>query len=703
MTQTILADPAASATTLHDHHRAELHASGIPDSLIEAAGIRSVANAEVRDTLGWQPKSHDWGRGWAVPFLDADGETNGYAQVKLDHPRANDKGKTLKYESPVKKPHRAYVPPGFRKLTRGETLLVTEGVKKALSATEAGFPCIALSGVWGWQQKRLRDDTGKAYGKRRLILDLDGINWKGVNVYIVFDSDAVDNDLIRLAEARLAEILKGRGAEVKIVRLPKLADDGKTGLDDFLVHHGERGGDELRRLMAEAEEAETPEKLGPMDSARILIIEEFTGSHGETLAYHREEFWKYTGTQYERVETAELRPRVLAWLDDRHPRPTPKLAADVVKCMEAITVQAFRRDPPFWIHVSSDLPDPRNVIAFSNGLLDVSDPNNLGMSDHTPELFSTSSLPFPYDPKATCSEWERFLRSSLDGDNDRIQLLQKFMGLSLVDDTSYQKLLLMPGPTRAGKGTVARAWRNVLGESVCASPTLSSLAADFGLHPLVNKRLAFIADAHLSRRTDAPKILEALKSVVGEDPQDIQRKYMATLSNIHLPTRFVIIVNELPHFHDPSGALLARTCLLPFERSFAGREDAGLGEKLKAEASGILNWMLTGLRMLREEGFHIPTASRDLLADFRRFLSPIAAFVEDACIIRDGATVPVGDLFAEWRSWCESNGHKSGGKSTFGERLRDVDSRIKRTRPRDEVRGRAYVYENVMLRDDSEC
>ena len=68
-------------------------------------------------------------------------------------------------------------------------------------------------------------------------------------VYIVFDSDAAHNTNVKINESMLAEALKNRGAEVKVVRLPAGPDDAKVGLDDYLVAHG---ADEAFDLVAYA-------------------------------------------------------------------------------------------------------------------------------------------------------------------------------------------------------------------------------------------------------------------------------------------------------------------------------------------------------------------------------------------------------------------------------------------------------------------
>jgi len=121
--------------------------------------------------------------------------------------------KPVKYESPIGLPNRAYFPPGALAAinTPGHHLRITEGEKKALCATQHGFPCIGLVGVWGWQRPRKRTPDGRKVGDRELIEDLARIDLHARNMTIVYDSDAISNQNVRLAEREFARVLAQGG------------------------------------------------------------------------------------------------------------------------------------------------------------------------------------------------------------------------------------------------------------------------------------------------------------------------------------------------------------------------------------------------------------------------------------------------------------------------------------------------------------
>ena len=104
-------------------------------------------------------------------------------------------------------------------------------------------------------------------------------------------------------------------------------------------------------------------------------------------------------------------------------------------------------------------PRPEDLIAFQNGLLDVSrfiESGDTLIMPPSPEWFSENVLPYEFDAYAKCPQWLEFLRDVCSGDAELIALLQEFFGYCLTDDTAQQKAMLLIGPPRSGKGTTIR-------------------------------------------------------------------------------------------------------------------------------------------------------------------------------------------------------------------------------------------------------
>ena len=172
---------------------------------------------------------------------------------------------------------------------------------------------------------------------------------------------------------------------------------------------------------------------------------------------------------------------------------------------------------------------------------------------------------------------------------------------------------MIVGPKRSGKGTIARVIRALIGPANACGPTLASLSTNFGLWPFLGKSLAIVSDARLSGRTDSQIVVERLLSISGEDALTIDRKNLEPVTG-KLPTRIMLLSNELPRLGDSSVPLAGRMLLLRLRESFYGREDHALTDKLLSELPGILNWAIVGWSTLRGRGrFAQPESAADLL------------------------------------------------------------------------------------------
>ena len=102
---------------------------------------------------------------------------------------------------------------------------------------------------------------------------------------------------------------------------------------------------------------------------------------------------------------------------------------------------------------------------------------NARTNERTPYLFNVNCLPFDYDAQAPAPKlWLQFLEQLSPSNKAAKWTLRRMFGLLLTGDTSYQKIFVIIGPKRAGKGVIGRILRALLGEDNVVNPTMGSLS-----------------------------------------------------------------------------------------------------------------------------------------------------------------------------------------------------------------------------------
>lgn len=468
----------------------------------------------------------------------------------------------------------------------------------------------------------------------------------------------------------------------------------------------------MNRPATATETEELPPPTNPLAVARRLLPDWQTEDGRLVCRRWRASWMRWNGSCWREMDEAQIRAAMYTRLEhaiyqapgkdgqteERDWAPTKQKIGNLLDALGAITLLPTDTDAPAWIDDQGATgQDEGPIVACQNGLLRIQD---RALLPHRPEFFNLVSVPFTYDPDATAPTWESFLAQIWPDDPDAIAALQEWFGYVVSGRTDQQKILLIVGPSRSGKGTIVRVLKALVGKENLAGPTLAGLGTNFGLATLVGKPLAVISDARLSGN-DSSQVVERLLTISGEDTIDIDRKYRQPWTG-KLPTRLMILSNELPHFGDSSGVIANRFILLSTRLSWLGKEDPTLIDRLIAEMPGILNWALDGLARLQRTGrITNPPSSRDAVTTMRDTASPTSAFVRERCTTGPACTVPVDNLWAVWREWAEDNNVKPGSKQIFGRNLLSVVPQLALTRPREDG-ARIRVYTGLTLRPSSQ-
>jgi putative DNA primase/helicase len=394
---------------------------------------------------------------------------------------------------------------------------------------------------------------------------------------------------------------------------------------------------------------EVPGPRRPFEIAELYA--EVRAMQDRPLRRWRGDWYVYGGVRWVLTEEDDVRADLVAWLTGDEVRRRDK-DGDLVpwrpeRESDLVGIVRLLGDV---VHRPAAAEIPRGVF-LSNLWID----ERQKVREYAPEVFNTSAANYPWNVKAECPNTLEWLNSILSADD--VELLRQWIGYLLSKRTDMQKMLVIIGPPRSGKGTLLWLMEQLLGPGSTASVArFDLLTATFGMQPLIGTSLTVMPDVRWSTK-DAADAVPVLLSISGEDIQDVHRKNMKVWRG-RLDTRFVIASNDTPSLSDASGALAGRMLLIEMDQSFLGKEDPHLKDRIRAELPGVLQWALGGLRRLDEVGrFVEPAGSVAAREEVRQTSNPVYLFVEDACILGPFGMVALDDLYRAYDMWCQKNGY----------------------------------------------
>lgn len=295
----------------------------------------------------------------------------------------------------------------------------------------------------------------------------------------------------------------------------------------------------------------------------------------------------------------------------------------------------------------------------------------------------TKLAPVVYDPAAASPIYDAFLARVQPEDKMR-RHLHAWGGVSL---TALQlaKLSFWYGTGRNGKSTLIDIWAHIMGDYSQTIPIESFL--DQGRSRRGGEASPDIASLPGIRclRTSEPeksaKLAESLvKLVTGGEPlraRHLNRDFFEFRPVFKLTMQG----NYKPRIDGTDEGIWARIFLVPWSVMIPAEErDVALPEKLKAEASGIFNRLLDGLRDYLDHGLSPPDAVIDATQEYREDSDPVGRFLAECTLQmpppppdqrQNEFRVAGSDMFRLYTAWAKANGERVWSPKAFSRGLQD--------------------------------
>jgi putative DNA primase/helicase len=138
--------------------------------------------------------------------------------------------------------------------------------------------------------------------------------------------------------------------------------------------------------------------------------------------------------------------------------------------------------------------------------------------------------------------------------------------------------------------------------------------------------------------------------------------------------------NHKPLIKGSDYGIWRRIKLVPFTtRITADRQDKHLEEKLLAEASGILNWLIEGARRWFSEGLTLPSVISSATEEYRDEMDGFGNFVKERCVQGADYAVKARELFKAYVGWCDDNNEHACSERFVAMRLKELGLEKSRT------------------------
>jgi putative DNA primase/helicase len=293
----------------------------------------------------------------------------------------------------------------------------------------------------------------------------------------------------------------------------------------------------------------------------------------------------------------------------------------------------------------------RVLINLQNGTCEIA-ADGFRIRDFDPTDFLTYQLPFSYDEAATAPRWRSFLNEVLP-DPSKQQVMAEYIGYVFARHLKLEKTLILYGSGANGKSVFFDVINALLGRENVCNLSLEAISKDQYYRALLADKLL-----NYSSEISGRLLAEKFKQLTSGEPIEARLPYGQPTQLEHY-ARLAFNCNEMPTDVEHTGAFFRRFLIVTFDVTVPeDKRDPNLAKEIiRAELSGVFNWVLEGLeRLLSKNGFSRCEAAQTAIETFKRESDSVAMFIDDERYLPSSGWIPLKDLYPLYRTYCVDNG-----------------------------------------------
>jgi putative DNA primase/helicase len=194
------------------------------------------------------------------------------------------------------------------------------------------------------------------------------------------------------------------------------------------------------------------------------------------------------------------------------------------------------------------------------------------------------------------------------------------------------------------------------------------------LKTLKGKRIVWASETEEGRKFDVSKI----KYYTGGGSIVARGLYDRRLITFEPSHTMFLITNPKPKAKGDDPAFWERVFLIPLTQRFVDdpkepnehKADIYLLNKLKAEAGGILAWLVRGCLQWQKNGLRPPAIVKEATHEYQLESDDIARFVEERCVRHPNSQVRPKILHETYQNWASENANDTLSPKTFFQKIK---------------------------------
>ena len=270
------------------------------------------------------------------------------------------------------------------------------------------------------------------------------------------------------------------------------------------------------------------------------------------------------------------------------------------------------------------------------------------------EDFLTKKTAVAYDAEAECPEFMKFLKAVTKHRKSLGMYLLRVMGYTLTGDTKENKLFMLLGTTRNGKGMLMNRFADLIGPmAVAVNPAMLSHAYSGNpnapspaLMRLRGARLMLCTELQQGRPLDEAfvKQLTGGDKLAGREGYGQQTEFSVT-------GKLWISSNHDPEIAYGAEAMWARVVGIPFDVRFEGaNDDKDMATKLAAEAPGILALLIKHAKLYLADGLPECVEVVEATNALRDRLDTVKSWIDARCREEKTEKVSADKAYASYKA-----------------------------------------------------